>query len=150
MIKTLSAPDFSCLKLGYLLGLLTAMWLQNGKIPTVSEKCKILENNQILQSRCLCERIKIHITQKGNMVIMIKDCRPLWELSKSFRIILIAFFLIEKNAKYPPKPGGESIIRHSKGEENFRKNHLKLWNIHSFLNILLCLFLELSSSSNLQ
>ena len=57
---------------------------------------------------------------------MAKGCRPLSELSKSSRIILIAFFLIEKNAKYPRKAGGESINRHIKVENKIQKNHLKL------------------------
>ncbi len=49
------------------------------------------------------------------------------QILKNFRKPSNSFlFLIEKNAKYPRKPGGESIIRHSKGEENFQKNHLKL------------------------
>lgn len=124
------------------------MWLQNGKIPTVYEKCKILENNKILQSRCLCERIKIHITQKGNMVILTKNCRPLWELSKSFRIILIAFFLIEKNTKHPRKAGGEFINRNINHSRKIWKNHLKSRNIHSFLKIPTCLYLVYSLLSN--
>ena len=57
---------------------------------------------------------------------MVKGCRPFSELSKSFRIILIAFFLIEKNPKYPQKAGGESINRHIKVENKTQKNHLKL------------------------
>ena len=35
---------------------------------------------------------------------MVKGCRPLSELSKSSRIILIAFFLIEKNFQSNPFP----------------------------------------------
>ena len=57
---------------------------------------------------------------------MAKVCRPLSELSKASKIILIAFFLIEKNAKYPQKAGGESINSHIKVENKTEKNHLKL------------------------
>ena len=57
---------------------------------------------------------------------MVQGCRPFSELSKSFRIILIAFLLIEKNAKYPRKAGGESINRHIKVENKTQKNILKL------------------------
>ena len=52
---------------------------------------------------------------------MAKGCRPFSELSKSSRIILIAFFLIQKNTKYPWKAGGESINRHIKVEKKSEK-----------------------------
>ena len=60
---------------------------------------------------------------------------PLSGLSKSTRIILIAFFLIEKNAEYSQKLSNKFINRDSKVKTKIHKNHLKLQNIHSFPNI---------------
>ncbi len=77
-----------------------------------------------------------------------QKCSPLLGLSKSAKIILIAFFLIEKNTKHPRKAGDEFINRKINHSRKIWKNHLKSRNIHSFLKIPTCLYLVYSLLSN--
>ena len=119
--------------------------LKNAKLP---KTCQSRKNTFSCLFLLLKNRFSHYQKRQYSKNRKNQKCSPLLGLSKSAKIILIAFFLIEKNTKHPRKAGGEFINRNINHSRKIWKNHLKSRNIHSFLKIPTCLYLVYSLLSN--